>query len=506
MDRWALLIVAVAYIGFFPFFPKLHSANELSRLYLSWAIVYDHSFSISHQIREFGNIGDKSIRQGRYYSDKPPGIAFMSVLPIYVRSLFGGHPNLSIDLRLARLFATILPGLLLLLLMHRFMLDRGVSRDTTAMVIIGFGLGSLLFTYSVLLYSHITTAFFLFLGYFLLFRPLKWQNTLLIGLSCGAAVNSEYQAALYCIPIAIYGLVWARRRPLALLAAVVGAAIPIGMLAFYQHACFGSVFKTSYSFVANPYFASIHRQGFMGVVGPHLKNIVVSLFSLSKGMFFYSPLCLLGAVGLFFMRKKDVGTRGRLILSWVIPALPFLFVASMIYYLGGWTVSQRHLTPLVPFFALPLGLVVDRYRPARLLLPGLVIASVIITGLSTIVFPHLPESFANPLHQLVLPLAARGCFVTFLGMSGKWWGIVFLISALAITGIYSIKTMTFHDFVLAGVLTFVVVAIMTVGSSQCYRKTAVNERRDQVFFVNQFRAAGCKPQKIIHIKPRILKK
>jgi len=484
--------VAVAYIGFFPFFPKLHSANELSRLYLTWAIVYDHSFSISRQIHDFGNIGDKSVRKGKYYSDKPPGIAFMSVPGIYARSLLGGGPNLSTDLRLARLFSTILPGLLLLLLMRRLMLDQGVSRETTAMTILGMGLGSLLFTYSILLYSHITTAFFLFAGYFFLFRPLKWQNTLIIGLSCGAAVTSEYQAALYCLPIAIYGLIAARRRPLSIIAAILGAAIPLGLLAVYHHACFGSVLKTSYSFVANSYFASIHHQGFMGVKFPHIKNIAGSLFSLSKGMFFYSPLCFMGAVALFFLRAKDVGSKGRLVLSWALPALPFLFVASMVYYTGGWTVSQRHLTPLVPFFALPLGLLVDRYRPARLLFPGLIIASVVITGLSTIVFPHLPETFANPLHQLVIPMAARGCFVPFSGMSGQLWGILFLITALVISVIYSIKTMAFRDSVLSGILMFTVVAVMMLGSAPCCRKTPAKEHADRVFFVNQFKAAGCK--------------
>jgi len=500
MDRLAILIVTIVYIGFFPFFPKLHSANELSRLYLSWAIVYDHSFSISPQIRAFGNIGDKSIRQGKYYSDKPPGVAFISLPLIYVRSLFGGRPNLSIDLRLARLFSTILPGLLLLLMMRRLMLQRGVGSDTTAMLIIGLGLGSLLFTYSMLLYSHITTAFFLFTGYFLLFRPLKWPNALLIGLSCGAAVTSEYQAALYCLPIAIYGLIAARRRPLVLFAALFGAAIPIGMLAFYHHACFGSVFKTSYSFVANKYFASIHHQGFMGVVGPHLKNIVGSLFSLSKGMFFYSPLCLLGTIALFSMRGKDVGFKGRLILSWVLPGLPFLFVASMVYYLGGWTVSQRHLTPLVPFFALPLGLLIERHRWARLLFPGILIVSVVITGLSTIVFPHLPETFANPLHQLVLPLAAQGYFVRFMGMSGQWWGMIFLVLILAFYMVYMFRTMSFKESVIASVITVTILTTMVLGSSPCCRKTPAVERRDRTFFVNQFKAAGIHPRKWLHKK------
>ncbi len=465
---------------------------------MSWAIVYEHGLSINHQIHRFGNIGDKSLRKGKYYSDKPPGIAFMSLPPLYIRSVLGGHPSLAIDLRLARLFSTVLPGLLLLLMMRALMLRLGVSRDTTAMTVVGMGLGSLLFTYSILLYGHITTAFFLFAGYFLLFYPLKPWKGLLIGLSCGMAVTSEYQAALYCLPVAIYVLVKTWRRPSIWLSALVGAAVPIGILAWYQHACFGSVFKTSYSFVANPYFASIHHKGFMGVTGPHLKNIIGSLFSLSKGMFFFSPLCLLGTVGLFFLRQKDVGSRGLAYLSWILPALPLLFVASMVYYLGGWTVSQRHLTPIVPFLALPLGLLVDRRSWARILFPPLIITSVVITGLSTITFPHLPESFLNPFHQLVLPLARIGCFVPFFGMSGQWWGMVFLLVLLAMSGLYQFRTMSFGHGVTSGVLTVLVFVAMAVGTGSCCRMSTAREYKELRFFVNQFKAAGCHPARRIH--------
>jgi hypothetical protein len=81
----------------------------------------------------------------------------------------------------------------------------------------------------------------------------------------------------------------------------------------------------------------------------------------------------------------------------------------MVYWAGGWTVGQRHLTPVVPFLVAPAAALVDRSAIARVLAPGLAAASVMMTGIATVVFPHLPEWFKNPFHDLVLPLLREGC-------------------------------------------------------------------------------------------------
>ena len=149
----------------------------------------------------------------------------------------------------------------------------------------------------------------------------------------------------------------------------------------------------------------------MGVLYPKASAFVGSLFTPSKGLLAWSPVLVLGFAGLVpFWRA--VPTRGAAILRGFQVALPVLFVSSMVYWDGGWTVSQRHLTPLVPFLLAPMACLLDRSVSARIVAPGLAAASVLATGLATVVYPHLPESVVNPFHDLTVPLAVGGCLAS----------------------------------------------------------------------------------------------
>ena len=48
--RW-LIAIAVAYLYVFPYFPRLHSANELPRVYLVKSIVHLHTFAIEDGVQ-----------------------------------------------------------------------------------------------------------------------------------------------------------------------------------------------------------------------------------------------------------------------------------------------------------------------------------------------------------------------------------------------------------------------------------------------------------------------
>ncbi len=55
-----LAAIAVAYLYVFPFFPQIHSANELPRVYLVQAIVDDHTFAIDRGVATWGTTADVS--------------------------------------------------------------------------------------------------------------------------------------------------------------------------------------------------------------------------------------------------------------------------------------------------------------------------------------------------------------------------------------------------------------------------------------------------------------
>ena len=106
-----LAAIAVAYLYVVPYFPQIHSANELPRAYLVKAIVDDHSFAIDRSVARWGATADVSPSNGHLYSNKAPGSSLLAV-PIYaVVSAVAGEPSLAVTLWICRAAAGIAPML-----------------------------------------------------------------------------------------------------------------------------------------------------------------------------------------------------------------------------------------------------------------------------------------------------------------------------------------------------------------------------------------------------------
>ncbi|HOC98670.1 MAG TPA: hypothetical protein PKH54_01910 [Myxococcota bacterium] len=518
IDRYAIVLVFLAQVLFFPYFPKMNSANELSRLYLALAMVENRNFEITPFISRFGNINDKSVirdtvtvdgkahRSERFYSDKPPGTALVAAPAIALRHLVAGFTCLRGDMRLARLFVCILPTLLLLGLMRREMEELGVGSPVRAIAILGYGLGTLAMPYSVTYLAHQPVAVMLYAIWFLLRRrpePPSLKAAAGAGFLAGFCLMTEYQAAVYLLPLAVLFLV--RVRPLArgLPVAIAAAAIPLAFLAFYHHQSFGGVLQTGYNHIANPFFASVHQKGFMGVLYPGWTQFAGSFFLPSKGLFVFSPFLLLGFVGIVSYFRVAGRIDGAFRLAQIL--LPALFVSSMVYWDGGWTVGQRHLTPMIPFLIAPAALLMQRSLAAGIAAPGLVGASIMYTGLATVVYPHLPENIPNPFHDLTIPLFKGGCLaqvfvLTELPSYAVLWvlaAVIFLALALAaVLRFVSSSEMPRPGArrIAAAVAAVILLAAIPAGwygwTSQVARLDSAAAAKHRVYFEDQCRAAG----------------
>src|SRR5262249_5295401 len=153
---------------------------------------------LNRAMRLYGPVGDLSVVGGRYYPSKAPLMSFAAV-PIYwvLRELAGGRPGLVPEIPLvffARLFLTVLPTLLSLFLVERF-LARSMESALALGITWSYALGSLAFSYSLLFMSHQTTAPFLIVGFYLRWqiaqgaRSARWAT--LVGLALGLAVVAE---------------------------------------------------------------------------------------------------------------------------------------------------------------------------------------------------------------------------------------------------------------------------------------------------------------------------
>lgn len=527
MDHAAILLVFLIQVVFFPYFPKMNSANELSRLYLTESMVRDGTFEITGMIREFGNINDKSVMRGesvvngrpvkseRFYSDKPPGTAIMALPAVALRHAVAGFTCLRGDMRLARFFVGILPTLLLLGLLRREMEDMGVSPPIRAVAILGYGLGTLAMPYSMTLYGHQPVAVMLYVIWFLLRRrpdgvarirpetfferhpgarpgsPSMWAAAA-VGFAAAFCVMTEYQAAVYLVPLAVLFMV--RVRPLwkGLAVAVAGAALPLAFIAFYHHEAFGGVLQTSYNHIANPFFAAVHQKGFMGVRYPGWTQFAGSFFLPSKGLFVFSPFLLLGFAGLVSYFRVAGRIDGWFRAAQIL--LPALFVSSMIYWDGGWTVGQRHLTPMIPFLVAPAAALMERSRPARNLGIGLVAASIMFTGLATLVYPHLPENIPNPFHDLTIPLFQGGCLsavIVGVELPAYWMLIVFGAAVLTILAVAAVAANRCAACRVAALALLVVMPLFWYGwTSRVARLDEKAAAEKRAYFEKQCQAAG----------------
>lgn len=443
LERSVLALAFTFLAGFFPWFPELQSPNELTRIYLANALVDDGEVSIDHQIELHGRILDASVREvdgaPRHYSDKAPGVAFLAVPVIALYDAVSDAPSFDDEVRLARLFTITLPVLLLLYLLIRYLAEHLSDRRIGAILVLAYALGTVATPYSMLLIGHQLSALILF-SLFLVVRRVgpdsTWRRHALVGALASAALIVEYQNVLMLVPFAVWYVLRTKWRPKAYLAGLAGAVPLVTALFAYHQAAFGSPFLTGYSFLDSA-FAEVHAQGVMGILYPTPEHAFLSFLSSNKGLFFYAPWLALALPGLFRYRA-DERAEGRFTRVYVL--LYALFVSAMVYPGGGWTVSQRHLCPMVPFLVLPAGLFIERFGRGQLArhaaLVGLVLPSIVACSVASLVFPYPPEDLVNPFWNLLWPMYRDGFAVPSalapLEVSPWLFGTLLIGAALAI--------------------------------------------------------------------------
>ena len=178
--KYYILLFALFFVSYAYFFQG-GGWNQNSKICLTRSIIHHGSFTID-SCREdtpemiFANTGDYAFYNGHYYSNKSPGHAFLAVpsfaIAEYIFShLFPENPELQIRLSayISTVCTTVLCSTLLCLMLFRFFLvyfHVGVSKSL--LLTLCFGFGTLAFSYSTTFYTHMLSAFFLFLAFTLL--------------------------------------------------------------------------------------------------------------------------------------------------------------------------------------------------------------------------------------------------------------------------------------------------------------------------------------------------
>lgn len=444
LERFGLaLAIGFLYLYSFPYFPGIHSANELPRIYLTRAMVEDGSFAIDSGIAKWGSTVDVSEYGGRHFSNKAPGSSFVAV-PAYlavkgVHAAVGGEPTLGEIMWSCRFFAGIVPTLLFLVLLSRFLTRFCPEEGPRRLAVAGYALGSMAMTYSVLFIAHQLSAICIASAYILCVKVLEDEGhprwLVVAGFLAGAAPLCDYQAAFAGVPVAVY-VVWklffrSRHKWRGLVLAAAGAVVPIALLLFYHWCCFGSPLRTGYN--ASKTFAHFHQQGFLGLTGPTAEAFVGSMVSPDNGLLFLCPMVLLAVGGWVVLGRKKQWW--PMAISLAVCAIYIAFISSLNFWRGGWGMGPRYITAMLPFVMIPVAAAIswaDERPFARAGCVALVVVGICIYALSCAMFPHFPEDFKNPVFELTARLWTEGYAPYNAGWFFGLRGLASLIPVIAV--------------------------------------------------------------------------
>ncbi len=416
----AILLVGLSYATIIQSF----SWNQTSHYDLIRALNQDSTTIDQYQ----ENTGDKAFYKGHFYSARAPGLALFA-LPFYDTLNLLNADSLARSSEAQRgddemiyligLWANVLPGLLLLLLVWR-MADR-FEPGYGAAAAVTLGLGTLVLPLSTLLFSHVFAAFLGFLAFTLMVKERDGSASPLLlagaGLAMGYAVASEYPLFFVGAVLGLYLL--SRRDALTPLgvttragAYIAGGLVGIVPLLLYNHYAFHSWTHLAYSSIPR------QQQGFFGIGAPSLKVLATLLFD-SRGLLTISPVLALGALGTVVLYN-----RGKRAEALTIGGVCLCYVGyNSGYYLpfGGGFMGPRFLTTMLPFLAVPLGIAYKRWPGPTIALSAVSLTTTIVATIThpltgyeteTVVWArYLRQGFFQP------------TIATAVGLGRGWGGI-----------------------------------------------------------------------------------
>jgi hypothetical protein len=354
--EWLAILLAVIVAGLW-----MHPlrAQQASRYALTAAIV-DHGTVVLDDYEHALGV-DRAVRDGRIYSDKGPGQPVLAT-PFYAAyRAAGGEP--AEVLRIERnwgvwwltLWSAAVPLGMLSVLMSRY-LDRRGYTSIAWPVSLAITYGTLLFPFGALLFGHVAAALALFTMLYLLdSEKIGRLSLVLAGVVGGLAVTVEYTAALGVACVTTWAAWRYRQR---VWPALVAGAMSAASLAAYNMLAFGGPLALSYRFSAFSEVTESARPMMAMFSDPAVENIVALVVD-PRGLILSTPIVIVGFAGVFTLWRTD---RHRAFLT---SAILLAFLAVVISWSNPWggdSPGARYLVPALPFLALPVAVVWNRWR------------------------------------------------------------------------------------------------------------------------------------------------
>lgn len=364
------------------------------------------------------NTGDVSTGTGGHvYINKAPGVSFLAAVPYAIvrggESLLGIEPSEEVsrtDIRLVTAMACGVAGAAVGPVLFLFGRRRaGTAPAQAVLVAVAVLFGTIVFAYATLLMAHVPAALFLLLAFVLLpDRPMA------AGVAAGVATTCFYVCA---IAVPLLALIALRRSARSLLRFLAGGAPFAILLGLYHWACFGSPFRTA---VESSAFFTEKGLLFGVLRAPQaeaLREITIGPF---RGLFFTSPVLLLGLAGIVFMMRRP-GWRLTGAAIAIVTAGFILTIAGFNGWSGGWAFGPRYLLPVIPLLGLAM-LFVPWTRPVAALLVLLASLSIAVNFIATATDTMPSPEVHDPVRDYLAPAFFSGKISEETRRAFPWYG------------------------------------------------------------------------------------
>lgn len=434
----------------YAYFYQSTGTNEAVRFDQIRALVHDQTLAIDKYSFNSPDLIRYPEKTGHIYPNKAPGMTILGTIPFALVTILLAPFRAAllpewIYWHVVTYTTTVLVVSLLSALaavaIYRILTRLSDDKYFAAFVVLAVWLGTLVFPYSTLFFSHIPTAALLVIAFYLLFElrgrsgsiSLPVVRVSLAGLLIGFTVSIEYQAVLLGAVLGFYFLwiTWqlesSRRDKLRLLGLfALGLAVGGSALILYNLTAFGNAFYIPYETYSKPgaSFHSTYGRGWLGWQWSGLSNFLNALLSLflyrPSGLFYVvvgrwhiyacNPVLWFCLPGLAIMLwSRALRPEAWLVLGMVVVYLLFIanYGTSMYDWGGGLYLGPRHLIPLLPFLALPLYFGAQKLR---WIFYPLAAISIFYMLLGTATEPRIAFPFGDITRDFLLPDYLTGHF------------------------------------------------------------------------------------------------
>lgn len=351
------------------------SWNDMSRVAAIESLVERGVWSIDESAWA-GQTGDKAFVRGHYYSGKMPILAAAGAV-VYgvVHRLSGADlgPNCEQSpggcaYYWLTLVLSGVPGAGLLWLFYEYARRQRIGMWAAAAATVALGFGTMVWSYAMVLNSHLPAAVALFACLYLLLNHPGRGGLAAAGFCAALAAAIELQAVLLGGALFLTALLRARRGAVYF---VLGALAPILLTVLLDYQITGTLFPPRVLPGAYDYPGGVLPTTLFGTSTPDdLFQYAFKMLVGAQGLFAYNPIMLFAVVGVIVVasaRRHSLRAAARLLGLSFLALVGFLLTNTG--NLGGEAYGERYYLIAVPLL-MSFIVFVPPLAPARLKLPA----------------------------------------------------------------------------------------------------------------------------------------